>query len=67
MSTALTSQHVPALGPVVGWIAALVSGFRWGLEMRRRYDAERAAGRPIDQQALQRIVSEVDARQGRPS
>lgn len=72
MSTAITSRHVPPRGHVVGWfvlgwITTLVSGFRWGLEMRRRYDAERAAGRPVDEQAMRRLVSEVDAWQGRPS
>lgn len=76
MSTAITSRHVPSRGPsrghvlgwiVLGWIATLVSGFRWGLEMRRRYDTERAAGRTVDEQAMRRLVSEVDAWQGRPS
>ena len=65
MSTTITSQRAPSRRQILGWIAPLVSGFSWGLEMRRRDESERAAGRPVDEQALRRIVSEVDARQGR--
>ena len=67
MNTAMTSRQVPSRGHVAGWIATLVSGFRWGVEMRRRYDAERAAGRPVDDNAMRRMASEVDAWQGRRS
>ena len=67
MSTVIASHNVPSRGHVLGWIATLASGFRWGLEMRRRYEAERAASQPVDEQAMRRLVSEVDAWQGRQS
>lgn len=65
MNTAITSPHVALQGHALGWFATLVSGIRWGLEMRRRYDSERAAGRRPDDEAIRRMVGEVDAWLGR--
>ena len=65
MTTAITSRHAAPQGHVLRWLATLVSGVRWGLEMRRRYDSERAAGRPVDETAIRRIAGEVDAWLGR--
>jgi hypothetical protein len=68
VNTAVTTHHIEvretrALG--LGWFATLVAGIRWGIEMRRRYDREVAAGRRPDADAMQRISGEVDAWIGR--
>jgi hypothetical protein len=65
MNTAITARHAISRSHVLGWFANLVSGFRWGLEMRRRYDREIAAGRRPDDEAIRRISGEVDAWLGR--
>lgn len=54
-------------GPTFRWLASLVSGVRWGSEMQRRYDGERAAGRRPDAEAIWRMAREVDAWLGRRS
>ena len=54
-------------GPTLRWLASLVSGIRWGSEMQRRYDRERAAGRRPDAGAMRRMAREVDAWLGRRS
>lgn len=61
MDTAVTTHHIETRLPGLGWFAALVAGIRWGIEMRRRYDSEVAAGRRPDEAAMRRIVGEVDA------
>ena len=61
MNTAVTTHHIETRGYGLGWFAALVAGVRWGMEMRRRYDSEVAAGRRPDADALRRISGEVDA------
>ena len=65
MNTAISSQHAAPRVPVLGWLAAMVSGLRWGHEMRRRYDAERSAGRQPDGETIRRLADEVDAWLGR--
>jgi hypothetical protein len=68
MNTAITSHHhVETRGHTPGWIATLWSGVRWGIEMRRRYDSEVAAGRRPDAEAIRRMGGEVDAWLGRPA
>ena len=62
--TAVTT-HPESRASVLGWFARLVSGVRWGIEMRRRYDSEVAAGRRPDADAMRRISREVDAWIGR--
>ena len=65
MNTAVTTHHMDTRGETrgygLGWFAMVVAGVRWGLEMRRRYDSEIAAGRRPDADAIQRISGEVDA------
>jgi hypothetical protein len=73
MNTAVTTHRIDARGETrgetrghgLGWIAVLVEGVRWGIEMRRRYDSEVAAGRRPDDAAMRRISGEVDAWIGR--
>ncbi|HUE44863.1 MAG TPA: hypothetical protein VMO81_01315 [Aestuariivirgaceae bacterium] len=69
MNTAVTTHHMEARGENrghgLGWFASLVAGVRWGIEMRRRYDSEVAAGRRPDADAMRRISGEVDAWIGR--
>ena len=69
MNTAVTTYHMEARGATRGyglaWFVALVAGVRWGIEMRRRYDREVAAGRRPDEAAMRRISGEVDAWIGR--
>ena len=69
MNTAVTTHHIEPRGEArgygVGWFATLVAGMRWGIEMRRRYDREVAAGRRPDEAAMRRISGEVDAWIGR--
>ncbi len=69
MNTAVTTHHIETRGEArahgLGWFANLVAGVRWGIEMRRRYDSEVAAGRRPDEAALRRISGEVDAWIGR--
>jgi hypothetical protein len=71
VNTAVTTHHIEARGETrthgLGWFASLVAGVRWGIEMRRRYDSEVAAGRRPDADAMQRISGEVDAWLGRPA
>ena len=71
MNTAVTTHPMEARGETrghgLGWFATLVAGVRWGVEMRRRYDSEVAAGRRPDEAAMRRISGEVDARIGRPA
>ncbi len=65
VNTAVTTHHIETRGETrehgLGWFATLVAGVRWGIEMRRRYDSEVAAGRYPDADAMQRISAEVDA------
>jgi hypothetical protein len=69
VNTAVTTHHIEAPGETrsetrargPGWFATLVAGVRWGIEMRRRYDSEVAAGRRPDDAAMRRITAEVDA------
>ena len=62
----LASPHVATFqGPTLRWLVRLVSGIRLGLEMQRRYDRERAAGRRPDAEAMGRMAGEVDAWLGR--
>jgi hypothetical protein len=65
MSTTMSLQQSKPRRRVLCWFTSLASGFAWGLEMRRRYDSELAAGRRPDEKALRRIAGEVDAWQGR--
>lgn len=65
MNTAISFQQAAPRRHVLRWFANLASGFAWGLEMRRRYDSELAAGRRPDDAAMRRIAGEVDAWQGR--
>ena len=65
MNTAINAPFAASEAPARRWLADLVSGLRWGLEMHRRYESERAAGRPVDEEALRRITGEVDAWLGR--
>ena len=51
--------------PTFRWLVSLLSGIRWGSEMQRRYDRERAAGRQPDAEAMRRMAGEVDAWLGR--
>ena len=71
MNTAVTTNHMDTRGETrgrgLGWFATLVTGVRWGIEMRRRYDSEVAAGRSPDGEAMRRISGEVDAWIGRRS
>jgi hypothetical protein len=65
MTTPVTTHQIEARGVTgtrgLGWFATLVAGVRWGIEMRRRYDSEVAAGRRPDEAAMRRITAEVDA------
>ena len=65
MNTAVTTHHIKPRYETrtqgLGWFATLVAGVRWGIEMRRRYDREVAAGRRPDDAAMRRITAEVDA------
>ena len=66
MNTATASHdYAETRGHAFGWIATLVSGILWGIEMSRRYDAEIAAGRQPDGEAIRRMIVEVDAWLGR--
>jgi hypothetical protein len=69
VDTAVTTPPMETRGesraPGLGWFATLVAGIRWGIEMRRRYDSEVAAGRRPDDVAMRRITAEVDAWLGR--
>ena len=71
MNTAVATHHLETRGETrghsLGWFAKLVAGVRWGIEMRRRYDSEVAAGRRPDEDAMRRISGEVDAWIGRPA
>lgn len=71
MNAAVTTHHIEARGDTresgPGWFAKVVAGVRWGIEMRRRYDSEVAAGRRPDEAAMRRISGEVDASIGRPA
>jgi hypothetical protein len=67
VNTAVTTHHIDTRGDGLGWFASLVAGVRWGMEMRRRYDSEVAAGRRPDEAAMRRISGEVDAWLGRPA
>ena len=71
VNTAVTTHHIETRGETrahgFGWVATLVAGIRWGIEMRRRYDGEVAAGRRPDEAAMRRISGEVDAWIGRPA
>ncbi len=71
MNTAVTTHDIEARGETrgygLGWFATIVAGVRWGIEMRRRYDSEVAAGRRPDEAAMRRISGEVDAWIGRPA
>lgn len=67
MNTAIGSHHFVPQNRLVHWFVALLSGFQWGLEMHRRYDRERAAGRPVDEASIRRMICEVDAWLGRRS
>ena len=68
MNSAVTTHNMEARddtrgharGHQPGWFASLVAGVRWGVEMRRRYDSEVAAGRRPDEAAMRRIRGEVD-------
>jgi hypothetical protein len=61
VNTAVTTHDIEARSDGPGWFASLVAGVRWGMEMRRRYDSEVAAGRRPDDAAMRRISGEVDA------
>jgi hypothetical protein len=69
VNTAVNTHHTETRGETpgydLGWITALISGVRWGIEMRRRYDSEVAAGRRPDADAMRRMSGEVDAWLGR--
>jgi hypothetical protein len=69
VDTAVTTPPMETRGESrvhgLGWFATLVAGIRWGIEMRRRYDSEVAAGRRPDDAAMRRITAEVDAWLGR--
>jgi hypothetical protein len=65
MNTAVTTHQMETRSQALGWFATLVSGVRWGIEMRRRYDSEVAAGRRPDAETMRRITGEVDAWLGR--
>jgi hypothetical protein len=64
VNTAVTTHQFEPRGETrahgLGWFATLVAGIRWGIEMRRRYDSEVAAGRRPDDAAMRRIAAEVD-------
>ena len=65
MNTAVTTHQMETRSQAPGWFASLVSGVLWGIEMRRRYDSEVAAGRRPDEATMRRITGEVDAGPGR--
>ena len=65
MSTAIGLRLAASERPGSRRLADFVTGCRWGLEMHRRYESERAAGRPVDEKVLRRMTSEVDAWFGR--
>lgn len=66
MNTTARSQDLAAHGPVLPrWLSGLVSGVRWGLEMRRRYDIEVFSGRRPDEATIRRMAGEVDDWLGR--
>lgn len=67
MNTAVNHRFAAPRSAAVHWLSTLLSGLRWGLEMRRRYENERAAGRTVDEAALRRMAGEVDVWLGRPS
>ena len=62
-SPALAASQSAALR----WLGTFVSGVRWGVEMQRRYDSQRAAGQRPDSEALRRMADEVDGWLGRRS
>lgn len=60
MTDAITSR--PAARPASGLLHALKSllaSFVWAQEMRRRCNAETAAGRQLDGDAIRRIAREI--------
>jgi len=66
MNIAISSPSVARPnGSVLRWLGTLAAGVCWGLEMRRRYDSERAAGRQPDPEAIRRMAGEVDGWLGR--
>jgi hypothetical protein len=66
MSYAITSPHVAGRRNHFGSrLAAFASTFSWAMEMGRRCEREMAAGRRLDDDAIRRIASEVDAWQWR--
>lgn len=66
MNSIIRIDGLASHGPAVPrWLSDLVSGVRWGLEMRRRYDMELSAGRRPDEASIRRMASDIDDWLGR--